>query len=141
MPADQRPKWMGYAPPTIKIHKYAVRYHPKLGRRVACSLNDRDTGWELTLFSPDPHAEIESMIPDGGPFFVNEWKQVPNPASREGYRGRLYLGEFPISTSIRFSGSDGRQRLDRGPEAGRPLGAPGSRHDIQVRLRARYHSA
>jgi len=95
MTDERHPKWLGYAPATIRAHKYAVRYHPKLGWRVACTLNDRDAGAEVTLFSPEPHPEIESRIPDGGPFFVNEWKQVLKPLlGEEGYRDVLYLGEF-----------------------------------------------
>lgn len=96
MTDEQQSKWLGYAPATIRTHKYAVRYHPRLGRRVTCTLNDRDTGAEVTLFSPEPHPKIESRIPDGGPFFVNEWKQVLKPIlGEEGYRDVLYLGEFP----------------------------------------------
>lgn len=105
--ADNRtPEWLGYAPATIRAHKYAVRYHPKLGRRVACVIPDRERDAEVTLFSRVPHPEIESRIPDGGPFFVNEWKQVLKPVlGGEGFREVLYLGEFP-DLRFRFSFRD-----------------------------------
>ena len=96
MTTDRFLKWLGHAPATIQAHKYAVRYHPKLRWRVACRLHDRQRDAEVTLFSPVPRPEIESRIPDGGPFFVNEWKQVLKPVlAGDGFREVLYLGEFP----------------------------------------------
>lgn len=120
MIADEKPKWLGYAPATIRTHKYAVQYHPKLGWRVACTLNDRDTGAEVTLFSPEPHPEIESQIPDGGPFFVNEWKQVLKPVlGEEGYRDVLYLGEFPdLHFRFQFRGRIFDNGISEGLEPG-----------------------
>ena len=54
------------------------------------------SGVEITLYSRVPHPEIESQIPDGGPFLVNEWKQVLKPAQGdEGFREVYFLGEFP----------------------------------------------
>ena len=96
MMTDRFSKWLGFAPATIQAHKYAVRYHPRLRRRVACRIYDRERDAEVTLFSPRSHPEIESGIPDGGPFFVNEWKQVLKPVlGGDGFREVLYLGEFP----------------------------------------------
>ena len=103
MADDRTPEWLGYAPATIRAHKYAVRYHPKLGRRVACVIPERERDAEVTLFSRVPHPDIEARIPDGGPFFVNEWKQVLKPVlGEEGFRQVLYLGEFP-DLHFRFS--------------------------------------
>ena len=106
MAGNRTPEWLGYAPATTRAHKYAVRHHPKLGWRVACVIPDRERDAEVTLFSPVPHPEIESRIPDGGPFFVNEWKQVLKPVlGGEGFREVLYLGEFP-DLRFRFSFRD-----------------------------------
>lgn len=108
MALDRGDQWFGYAPATVKSHKYSVKYHPKLGRRVACTVVDRKAFMELTLFSPEPHPEIEDHIPDGGPFFVNEWKQILKPVMGEdGYREVVYLGEFPdLHFRFRFQGHD-----------------------------------
>ena len=96
MAANRTTAWLGYAPAALTANEYAVRYHPRLGRRVSCLIRDRENGVEITLYSRVPHPEIESQIPDGGPFFVNEWKQVLKPAQGEdGFREVFYLGEFP----------------------------------------------
>ena len=96
MATDQTTAWSGYAPASLRANEYAVRYHPKLGWRVACLIRDRASGAEITLYSRVPHPEIESRIPNGGPFLVNEWKQVLKPVQgEEGFRDVLYLGEFP----------------------------------------------
>ena len=106
MAVDRTTAWLGYAPSSLRANEYAVRYHPRLGWRVACPVHDRASGAELTLYSRVPHPEIESHIPDGGPFLVNEWKQVLKPVQvEEGFRDVLYLGEFP-RLRFRFSFRD-----------------------------------
>lgn len=96
MTTNSAPVWLGYAPAALSANEYAVRYHPRLGRRVSCRIRDRAGAREITLYSRVPHPGIESQIPDGGPFFVNEWKQVLKPVQGDdGVREVLYFGEFP----------------------------------------------
>lgn len=114
--------WYGYAPFAIGAHKYVVAHHPRLGFRVATRVPDRQGHSELTLFAREPVPEIESRIPDGGPFMVNEWKQVLKPvAGPDGIREVEFLGEFPdLHLKFRFrdhvyDGAD-TEGLDPGDE-------------------------
>jgi hypothetical protein len=95
--------WGGYAPMAVKDHKYAVRHHGKVGWRVSCRMSDPDSNVELTLFAPQAAPEIEALFPQGGPFAINEWKQVLRPeAGVGGGRQVTFLGEFP-GLHLRFS--------------------------------------
>lgn len=96
--------WYGYAPFAISAHKYVVAYHPRLGFRVAARVPDRQGHSELTLFSRKPVPEIESRLPDGGPFMINEWKQVLKPAAGpDEIREVIFVGEFPdLHLTFRF---------------------------------------
>lgn len=98
--------WYGYAPSAIKAHKYLVAHHPRLDKRVAVRVPDRQGHSELTLFSRQPVPQIESQIPDGGPFMINEWKQVLKPIEGpDGIREVVFLGEFP-DLHLRFRFQD-----------------------------------
>ena len=118
-PGDQ---WLGYAPAMVGSHKYVVAYHPKLGFRVAVRIPERERSREITLFCLDPHPEIEDQIKDGGPFFVNEWKQVLKPLKgEEGYRKVTYLGELP---DLRFRFRYHDRIFDNSDTAGLQPGDP-----------------
>jgi hypothetical protein len=96
MTGEPGDRWYGYAPVTVSSHKYVVAHHPRVGFRVAVRVPERSQNRQLTLFSPEPWPAIESQIRDGGPFLVNEWKQVLKPRTgQDGYREAVYLGEIP----------------------------------------------
>lgn len=114
--------WYGYAPFAIAAHKYVVAHHPQLGFRVAVRIPDRQGHSELTVFAREPVTQIESQIPDGGPFMVNEWKQVLKPVEGpDGIREVVYLGKFPdlhLTFKFRDQVYDGSntERLTSGEE-------------------------
>ncbi len=117
----------------VSRHKYVVSYHPRFRRRVSVRVF-RDGGMrKLTLFALQPFPEIEDQIPDGGPFLVNEWKQVLKPiGDEEGYRQVLFLGEFP---HLRFLFRLEDQEIDNSSSDGLRPGDRWPHHEAGIRYR------
>ena len=79
-------------------HRYAVRRHHDNGEwRVSCLVTPRMGVWAHAF---DHCPDIEAELPEGGAFWVNEWKQVWR-ADRAGRRA-LFVGEFP-DLHLRFA--------------------------------------